>query len=73
MSARTVVPNHTEQEIKEYVDTGERLLREAGYDDAERLALMPTIINLLSSKTVYVQQPVGGAFDLTLAGGKVRQ
>lgn len=71
MSAQQSIPHHTEEDVKGYIDTGERLLREGGYDDGERIALLPTIINLLAQKTIIMQQPGSGVVDLGLIAGKV--
>jgi hypothetical protein len=56
VTKQQVIQHHSEEDVKAYIDAGERLLREAGYDDAERIALLPTVIGLLSSKTIMQQQ-----------------
>lgn len=68
-----VVPTNSEDEVKGWIDAGERLLVEGGYDDAERIALLPTIIGLLSAKTVLQVQQAPVMLDPAMFGGKVRQ
>lgn len=46
------VKHHTPEAVRLYIDQAEQILTDCGYDDAERLALLPTIINLLSAKSV---------------------
>lgn len=66
-----ITPTHSEEDVKGYIDAGERLLTEAGYDAAERIALMPTMISLLSAKTIVQTSAAGGALDLAGLRDKV--
>jgi hypothetical protein len=62
---------HAEAEIKGYIDNAERILREAGYDDAERVALLPTVIGLFATHTIVTHQEPPLPLDLGIFGGKV--
>lgn len=49
---RVEILHHSPEQVRLYIDEAEGILTACGYDDDERIALLPTIINLLSSKTV---------------------
>lgn len=72
MSLSTVIQHHSVDDVKGYIHDAEALLVEGGYDDAERIALLPTVIQLLSSKTIMQQQaaPIGVAS--ILPGGRLQ-
>lgn len=57
---RLDVKHHTTEEVEGYIAEGERILQAAGYTDEERIALLPTVLTLLSSKSVQLQveQPI---------------
>jgi len=46
------VPVHNDDEIKGYIHRSEAILAEAGYDDDERIALLPTILNLIAAHSI---------------------
>lgn len=63
---------HSDDDVRGYIATSEQLLTEAGYDDAERIQLLPTIISLVSAKMILQQQPIG--VDMReITGGRLTQ
>lgn len=71
MTLSTVIQHHSIADVKGYIHDAEGLLVEGGYDDAERIALLPTVIQLLSSKTIMQQATSGGALDLSQLRGSL--
>jgi hypothetical protein len=71
VSLSTVIQHHSVDDVKGYIHEAEALLVEGGYDDAERIALLPTVIQLLSSKTIMQQAPGGNAVDLSMLRGNM--
>jgi hypothetical protein len=68
----TIIKHHSPAEIRGYVHEAEAMLTEAGYDDDERLALLPTIIGLLAARTIQIAQPQAVSLPAGLLGGNVR-
>jgi hypothetical protein len=62
---------HTDEDVKGYIDRAEKLLVESGYNDTERIALLPTILNLISAHNVMIEQAALGGVDLGALRGKV--
>ena len=67
--------HHTPEQVRGYIDEGERILQACGYTDAERIALLPDVIRLLSSKsmTIVERAPImAGAMEIP-SGARRRQ
>jgi len=71
VSLSEVIQHHSVDDVKGYIHQAEALLVEGGYDDAERIALLPTVIGLLSSKTILQQQPAPIPIAQLLCDGRL--
>lgn len=69
-----IIKHHSPAEIRGYVHEAEAILTEAGYDDAERIALLPTLIGLVAARTITVtQDPPPLAMDARTLGSLRRK
>lgn len=65
--------HHTPDQVLGYIKAGEAILQKCGYSDDERVALLPSVIGLLSSKSITVVEraPIAaGAMEIPRGVGR---
>lgn len=70
--ARREIFHHTPEQVRGYIDTAERILQGCGYDDAERVALLPSVLGLLASKNIVEDLPAPSLLTAAPFGGKLQ-